>query len=57
MPHYSFKCEKCEIIETAYFSLSDEHKLFCLVCEQNMRKIIHATPTIFMGDGWAGKRV
>lgn len=57
MPHYSFKCEKCEIIETAYFSFFDEHKLFCLVCEQNMRKIIHATPTIFMGDGWAGKRV
>jgi len=28
----------------------------CDDCDLPMRKVIHATPTIFTGDGWAGKK-
>ena len=52
MPTYDYKCEECKITVETNHSVF-EHGPSC--CGKPMQKVFTAVPTIFKGDGWAGK--
>ena len=55
MPIYEFKCPECNNTVEQFFTVYSEPKINCGHCAVPMVKQFAATPTIFKGDGWAGK--
>ena len=56
MPTYEFECPECHLIVEKYFHLYSEMIMSCDVCDCPMKKRFAATPAIFKGEGWAGKK-
>lgn len=56
MPQYEYRCPECASKFLITQDFDDNSIPDCINCEKPMQKVFHATPTIFRGDGWAGKK-
>ena len=56
MPQYQFRCDECASYFLMQMEFTDNSIPDCINCEKPMRKVYHATPAIFRGDGWTGKK-
>jgi putative FmdB family regulatory protein len=56
MPQYDFRCPADLTLFTMYQSFEDNSIPNCSMCGQQMSKVFQATPAVFRGDGWAGKK-
>jgi len=54
-PQYEYRCPADQSMIVMYQSFEDSSIPNCPQCDQQMNKQYQATPTIFRGDGWAGK--
>jgi predicted nucleic acid-binding Zn ribbon protein len=56
MPRYDFECPGGdETIEIEFPITAAPIDVMCTICGAKMTRIYTPTPTIFKGDGWAGK--
>lgn len=56
-PIYSYKCQRCGWSVDLDRSFTDTSPApTCGDCLIATTKVIHATPAIFKGEGWAGKK-
>ena len=53
MPKYDFRCDACDETEEYTLSIKDKHEVYCLFCDELMRKVFAPTPAVFKGQGWA----
>ena len=56
MPQYDYRCNADYTLITMYQSFEDNSIPNCSLCGQQMSKVFQATPAVFRGDGWAGKK-
>ena len=56
MPIYEFKCIQCQNTVEQFFTIYADPVITCGNCQLPMQKQFAPTPTIFKGDGWAGKK-
>jgi putative FmdB family regulatory protein len=54
MPIYEFECDGCDanVRFDKEFKIDEPHELECPVCQNSMRKVYQATPTIFKAKGF-----
>jgi len=55
MPRYDYWCDRCEEQFEIELTIHAANITMSCHCGSPMRKIYSPTPTIFKGDGWAGK--
>ena len=56
MPTYQYRCPADLTMLEMHQSFEDNLIPNCSVCGQQMSKVFQATPAVFRGDGWAGKK-
>ena len=56
IPTYEFRCSTDKSMLEIQQGFYDNTIPNCPVCGKEMTKVIHATPAVFRGDGWAGKK-
>ena len=57
MPIYNYECGNCKHLEEKEKRISDKHNLFCTKCRHEaLHIVIQASPVIFKGAGWTGKK-
>jgi putative FmdB family regulatory protein len=56
MPTYVFRCLTDKSMVEIQQGFYDNNIPNCPLCGKEMQKVIHATPAVFRGDGWAGKK-
>jgi putative FmdB family regulatory protein len=56
MPQYQYRCSADLTMMELYQSFEDNSVPACSICGGQMSKVFQATPAVFRGDGWAGKK-
>ena len=52
MPTYTYRCPECMDEDVMTHSMFDTPDTTCDECNVKMRKVFHATPAVFKGEGF-----